>query len=235
MSALAPLHCDHCAAPIPLVDASAQICPFCQHTLVTPPAYIEAVSLRRETVAARRAAEPQWQRLAAGSSPWWQIIGGAMMTLGPPILTAVGLSAEPARSTAAVFALFTLPSLLPGGVVSVWGATADISRAGVERSLAARPASRAGAPPHCRECGAPLAVAKGELSCTCLYCGTDSLIRDIPLRALAAERSHAITSLSDAASAIRRRMWMVRLAILGITTVLFGIAFALYIAQQRLQ
>src|SRR5690606_244006 len=119
--------------------------------------YLEAVSLRRDAVAARRAAEPKWARLSAGSSPWWKRVGGALMMLGPPVLTAVGFSTEPARATASIFATFTLPALFPGGLIFVWGSTADATRDGVKESLAARPPARQGEPPCCRECGAPLA------------------------------------------------------------------------------
>jgi hypothetical protein len=234
VSALTPIICGGCGAAVPLVDAAQQICAFCHHVVVIPPSYLQAVTGRRAAVAARKAAEPKWQRLSSGSSPWWKGIGGALMALAPPTLTAVGFSMQPAHTTAAVFALFTLPSLMPGGVVFVWGATADLTREGYQNALAARPPDKHGAPPNCRECGAPLAVAAGELSCTCLYCGTDSLVSNIPLTAISTERRQALSSLDDATRALRLRLWLVRLALLGVGAFLVGISLALYWAQLRL-
>lgn len=233
MTALAPLQCASCGAAVPLVDAAQHPCPFCQHTISTPPDYLQAVSLRREAVAARKAAEPQWQRLAAGSSPWWKILGATALTFAPPVLTAIGLAAEPAHATASVFALFTLPALLPGGILYVWGATSDASHRGMQSALAARPPKSEGAPPTCRVCGAPLAVGEGDISCTCLYCGTDSLVSAMPT-AIHSEHGKALSSLADATRAVRLRSWLVRLALLGIAAVIIGFSFALYWAQTQL-
>lgn len=234
MSALRPLQCTGCGAAVPLVDAPRAPCPFCQHEVVAPPAYIEAVAARRELVAARQRAEPRWKKLEAGSSVWWKIIGAGAMALAPPVMTAIGLGAEPAHATASVFALFTLPAMFPGGVVFVWGATSDISHRGIRSQLAARPPREPGSLPSCRECGAPVAIAPGEISCTCLYCGTDSIVTDVPLGAIVGERQEALETLADATRAVRVRAWLVRLAVLGTAAFLTGVAFALYQAQLAL-
>ncbi len=235
MNALEPIHCQRCGAAVPLIDAPEQTCRYCEHAVETPPEYLDAVHARRDIVAARKAAEPKWRRLAAGSSPWWMIAGGALMTLAPPTATAVGFSLEPAQSTALIFALMTLPSLFPGSLVFVWGATSDLTRDGVRAMVAARPSDKEGAPPECRVCGAPLEVSNAELSCTCLYCGTDSLVTDIPVTAISAERRQAFGSLERATRVLRLRLWVVHLALVLFAVFLGGLAVALYAAHRHLQ
>lgn len=155
------------------------------------------------------------------------------MVLAPPSLTFAGFAVEPAQATSVVFGLFTLPSLFPGGILFVWGATADLTRSDYRDALAARPPDKDGAPPCCRECGAPLAVESGEVGCTCLYCGTDSIVHDIAH--IATERRRAVGSLTEATRALRRRLWSVRLALVGLGVLLLGLMAALHLAQQQLQ
>ena len=202
--------------------------------MVTPPAYLEAIALRRDTVAARQAVEPKWRALAAGSSPSWGYVGGALLVLLPPIATGFGLTLEPEVTRTGIFALFTLPTLCPGAVVFVWGATADATKRNYHGALAARPAAKAGEPPGCRSCGAPLAVGPSDLSATCLYCGTDSFLSDLPIDALSTDLGEALTTLEQAARALTLRLRLVRLALLGTAVVVVGLAGALWWAQQQL-
>lgn len=235
MNALTPIHCPGCGAPVPLVDQAATQCAYCRGPVTVPPQYLQAVAMRRDTVAARRAAEPLWARLAAGSSPRWRQIGGAVMALLPPVLTGIGAQLDPPLGTASLFALCTLPGLAPGAAIFVWGASADVTRRAACAALYASPPPSPGAPPGCRHCGAPLAVEPGALACTCLYCGTDSLVKEIPVGALAAARETAVASLREAATKLRLRLWGVRLALLGIAIFVVALGVALHAAQLRLQ
>lgn len=220
---------------MPLVERATSQCVFCGKEVAIAPNYLQATAMRRTAVAARRAAEPLWARLAAGSSPVWGRAGGALMVLAPPLFTGVGLGVDPPLGTASVFAICALPALVPGAALFVWGASSDVTRRDAQAGLFAKPPTKPGTPPGCRTCGAPLAVEHGALACTCLYCGTDSLVKGIPMQAIASERETAVASLREAAGKLRLRLWLVRLALTGIAVFVVVLSLALYAAQRLLQ
>jgi hypothetical protein len=101
----------------------------------------------------------------------------------------------------------------------------------VTLGLAAAPPARAGAPPSCRECGAPLAVEEGALAATCAYCGTDSLVADLPTTAESrARRRAAERTLAEAADALARRRRLLALGGLGLLVGVGGLSAALGVA-----
>ena len=234
MDILTPITCESCGGAVPLVDANERPCPFCNASIITPPNYLDALSATRDAASARAEAEPKWRKLASGSSVRWYIAGAAAMVCVPPLITAAAHGLRPALASVAVLSLFTLPSLIPGAVVFIWGITANATRERYRTLLSARPPSQPGHLPGCRQCGAPLDITDGALSSTCLYCGTDSLVDAIPTESLQADKELAIRSLADATQALRKRLWQVGLSITGTGALLGGLSIGLYWALQRL-
>lgn len=183
------------------------------------------------TVAARRAAEPRLRRLGWGSGTLTRLLTAAALLGAPPlgVLLGEGLLR---LDTSVVFAGLVLPALAPG--VALWAFTATARQLGAEftAALAAAPPSSAGRPPGCRSCGAPLALESSgaglpALSATCAYCGTDSLVNTVPLRAVRSQRYAATAALGEAIRGLRRRRVLLALGILGGASVVGLISLAL--------
>jgi hypothetical protein len=84
---------------------------------------------------------------------------------------------------------FLLASL---GSLVVLGAYTRRRGAGLrelQAGLSAKPPARAGGPATCRQCGAPLQAAAGDLAVTCSYCRSDNLL-EIPKAWIGAARAH---------------------------------------------
>jgi hypothetical protein len=113
------------------------------------------------------------------------------------------------------------PGLLPGALLWLWASTVNAAVLRIRRVMRAReagPTKELG----CRSCGAPLAPGPDAPTATCLYCGTDSLVRDLPPAARSvADRDHALRTLDEAVRVLRRRR--VNLA-LGVTVIGIGVA-----------
>ena len=235
MNFLKPIICESCGGAVPLLDAVERPCPYCRKPVLTPPQYLEALGATREAARARALAEPKWKRLASGSSSLWEIMGAAAMVVVPPMLTAFAHGIRPALASAAVLSLFTLPAIIPGAVVFLWGVTANATRERYRTLLAAQPPPKEGQLPGCRQCGAPLDLSEGALSSTCLYCGTDSLVDSIPTEAMQADKDMALRSLADATHALLRRLWQVGLSLVGTGVLLAGLSIGIYGTLQLLQ
>lgn len=79
-------------------------------------------------------------------------------------------------TTYAVFAAAVLVlGVLPAWLASYLQSSGDL-RLKLQANLAARPPQRPGFPSTCRQCGAALDVAPGQLGARCAYCGSDNLV-----------------------------------------------------------
>ncbi len=229
--AMDPLRCVGCGAPLPLREEPQLRCSHCAALTPVPRPYLEAVALQRQARAARAAIEPKARALALGSQRGWQFAAGASLALLPPIGTAVG-ELGLGWNASATYALIVLPAILPGLSLWVWAATARRLHDEFRGGVAARPAS-SGAPPGCRECGAPLALgepgAPQGLSATCGYCGTESLLVDLPMERLRSQRRGAARSLAEATTSLARRRRSVALALVGGASALLLVSLALLV------
>ncbi len=231
--AMEPIRCAGCGAPLPLREEPQLVCSHCGATTAVPRPYLEAVALQRQARAARAAIEPKARALAHGSQRGWQVAAGATLALGPPVGTAVGELAL-SWETSTTYALVVMPAILPGLALWAWAATARRLHDEFRRGVAARPAPSAGAPPGCRECGAPLAMgepgAPSRLSATCGYCGTESLLVDLPTEELRAHRRRAVRSLVEATTSLSHRRRSLALAVMGGALALALVSLALLAA-----
>ncbi|MBK7154733.1 MAG: hypothetical protein IPH72_23605 [Sandaracinaceae bacterium] len=62
---------------------------------------------------------------------------------------------------------------------------------------------------------APRETGGAQLSATCGYCGTESLLIELPSARLRADQRHARRSLAQASEALRRRMRWLALGVVG--------------------
>ena len=233
VGALAPIHCPACGAPVPLGSELEPRCAHCSTSVALPTPYAEAARAVAAAAAARRAAEPHLRRLSWGAGTPTRLVTALFLLAAPPCAALVGeglLRLDPT----VVFAGMVLPSLLPGVTLWAWTVTARELGAEFTAALAAAPPPTPGKPPGCRSCGAPLAVESRAgglpaLSASCGYCGTDSLVTTIPLRAVRSERYAASARLAEAIRALRQRRAMLVLGILGGGAVVGLVSLALLV------
>jgi len=232
VTALAQLRCPGCGAAVPLVRAAQTACPYCGASVTTPPQWLEAAEARGAEARVRREVEPRWRELTRRPPAWLRPVAMGLVVLLPPAATAAVVYAlTPPPGTAASFSLAALPGLLPGALLWLWAAAVGATVVELQRTLAAAPPARAGAPPSCRECGAPLAVEPGALAATCAYCGTDSLVADLPAEAESRARHRAAErTLAEAAEALARRRRLLALGLLGLFVGVGGLSVALGVA-----
>ncbi|MCA9534349.1 MAG: hypothetical protein KC593_11740 [Myxococcales bacterium] len=213
-----PLTCAGCGVALPLGTEPTIHCRHCGAIAAVPAAYLEGVALQRGTREAYAASAPRWRALAAGSGAAWQASAAAALVLFPPCATALGrwgLRWDSTRTQA----LLTLPALFVAFGIWTVASTARRMRAAARSELAARPPSRQGGEPGCRACGAPLPEAPAaqgvQLSAVCGYCGTESLLIEVPTEHLRAERRDAQRSLAEVSDALGRRLRWMTVGLLG--------------------
>jgi predicted RNA-binding Zn-ribbon protein involved in translation (DUF1610 family) len=225
---LTPLKCADCGGSPPLAAAAATPCPFCGASVAVPPDYARAFEAQRAAREARAAAEPLWRRLRRGAPPWTGWVGAALVLLLPSLAVAAAhlLLREPLAS-AEVIALFAVPALLPGGALLIASGAFKALGARFHDALAATPPAKQGDPPGCRECGAGLSPAPDALAASCAYCGTDSVLDDLPVAQLKTALSAALVTLSDGVRALRRRRATLALGVLGLALIVAALAVAL--------
>ena len=230
---LAPLLCVNCNAPLVVVDAPSLVCGFCGATNVVPEVYREELRLTRDLDSATREAAEQWLRLARIKVPrWWftcaAIAPFGLMTGGLAIFLIVAwlrvVSGEALPGWLAVVWLALIPvQLLAANVamknVLVSGAT------NVGAAFAARPPSAPGAPPNCRQCGAPLSVQPDDVLVRCIFCGTESIVvlDKVAMETLRTRVAPAQTSLAQAMSALTKHAKLTRVETFGRAGVIAGL------------
>lgn len=220
---LSPLQCDSCGGHAPLRDAPTSDCAFCETPVPIPADYLAAARERLAGDQARAKAEPAWASLSQGPTTGQQVGAGAALFCLPLVATAtLGLLPAAPWSTAQIMAAGTLPAFLPGAAWAAWiVAVVALGRLSAA-SLAAKPSKTEGGPLRCRGCGAALTQEPDALSCTCLYCATDSVVADSAVaQAESAATDKAQTSLGQAVDELRARRTR---AAVGISAAALGLA-----------
>jgi len=92
-------------------------------------------------------------------------------------------------------------------------------------AFAARPPSAPGAPPNCRQCGAPLSLRPDDILVRCIYCQAESIVSldQLAMQNLQARVGAARTSLSQAMAALAIRARVAKVETVGRT--LIGLGF----------
>ncbi len=235
MAGLSVLRCASCGASVPLpVDlapGAALACGHCRSSVPLPAEYASAILAAARTAEARRAVEPIWKQLASPVAGWASTLGILLIVVLPPIATVVAmLIPAPPLGRVQVYALATVPAILPGAILTAWGAAVDATIVRVRDALCAQPPATKGAPPRCRQCAAPLALHPGELAATCAYCGSDNLIDEVPVRALQRRMREALRTLGDATRKLRSRRILLALGTIAVAIAVVGGAVLLWLA-----
>jgi hypothetical protein len=230
MSALKPLRCDECGGGAPLVEALEVACPYCEAMVPIPADYMQAAKLRTQERTARRDGEPLWRAVADGVNQWVPIAGLAAVALLPPAAALAANLVHDWGSQGDVMAFVALPLLLPGAATFLWSSAVNETTLGFRAALGAQAPKEEGKPLECRSCGAPLEVEPEALFANCLYCENDSLLEVIPLGELAGKLRATLSTLRDAARALRRRRRLLAFGILGVATLVATISALLAFA-----
>jgi hypothetical protein len=95
----------------------------------------------------------------------------------------------------------------------------------VGAAFAAKPPSAPGAPPNCRQCGAPLSVQPDDILVRCIYCETESIVQldDSAMKNLRKRVASAQSSLAEAMGALTKHARLARIETLGRTGVIAGL------------
>lgn len=230
---LVPLQCVNCNAPLVVVDAPSLVCGFCGAVNVVPQAYREELCLTRDLDSATREAAEQWLRLARIKTSRSRLIVAA---IAPFVLLTFGLTILLVAGWLQVVSVEALPGLLPyvwltlipAQLLAAHVAMKNVLVSGatnVGAAFAARPPSTPGAPPNCRQCGAPLSVKPDDVVVRCIYCETESLVRldEAGMENLRTRVASAQASLAEAMNALTKHAKLATLETRGRAYVIAGL------------
>lgn len=180
-----PFQCNGCNAPLVVVDAPTVVCRFCNATNEVPTAYREELRLARNLDETTRHALAEWERLDHMKVPRWWFAGTVsipflLLTAGLAILLTLAiLRILSSTNLPWLVAFFVWLPLAPAVLLASSTGMRNLLVSGAARvgvAFAAIPSASEGEL-NCRECGAPLTVAAGDILVRCLYCGTESIVR----------------------------------------------------------
>ena len=230
---LAPFQCANCNAPLVVVDAASLDCRFCGAANVVPPAYREELRLTRDLDSATRQAAEQWLRLARIKVSRWSLIGATtapfvLMTGSLMIVLSAGLLRVVSGEVLPGLLLWAWVILVPAQLLAANIAMKNILVSGatnVGAAFAATPPATPGAPPNCRQCGAPLSVHPDDVVVRCIYCEAESIVRldKLALQSLRTRVASAQASLAQAMSALTKHAKLASLETRGRTFVIAGL------------
>jgi predicted RNA-binding Zn-ribbon protein involved in translation (DUF1610 family) len=230
---LAPFQCANCNAPLVVVDASSLDCRFCGAANVVPPVYREELRLTRDLDSATRQAAEQWLRLARIKVSRWSLIGATtapfvLMTGSLMIVLSAGLLRVVSGEVLPGLLLWVWIILVPAQLLAANIAMKNILVSGatnVGAAFAATPPATPGAPPNCRQCGAPLSVHPDDVVVRCIYCEAESIVRldKLALQSLRTRVASAQASLAQAMSALTKHAKLASLETRGRTFVIAGL------------
>jgi len=230
---LAPLVCVNCNAPLVVVDGPSLVCRFCGASNVIPQAYREELRLTRDFDSATRDAAEQWLRLAHIKVPrWWFICAAVapfvLMTGGLMILLTANLLRVVSGQTLPVLLGYVWLILIPVQLLAANVTMKNILVSGAKNvgaAFTAKPPSAPGAPPNCRQCGAPLSVQPDDVLVRCIYCETESIVQldDSAMKNLRKRVASAQSSLAQAMGALTKHARLARIETLGRTGVIAGL------------
>jgi hypothetical protein len=235
VSDLRPIECGSCGAPVPLPadlgERDETSCVHCGAPVAIGADHAAAVRAVAGAARARRDAEPLWRRLSSPPSAWVEWAGAGLMLALPPLATLLAsLLPYPPLGRTEIYAAVTLPALVPGALIMLWHAAVGATVVRFRDAISAHPPRRSGAPPSCRRCGAPLAIEPGAIAATCGYCGTDSLVDEVPVRALQQKLRDAVRTLDDATRKLRLRKIALASGGIGIAAAIGGASLLLWLA-----
>lgn len=220
--------CSRCGAPLPPTDQPVISCAACGMSNPVDPRLRERVAMQRTADQSQQATSMAIERLldqpgasaasmslgvaAFVSALVWGAVGVAFAIVGSEALDAFALGVGFFNGWVFTFALFGFAriALARRRALLVLSTT-----------FGARPPSRAGEVPGCRQCGAPLPTG-GSVLVRCIYCGTQSVLglNVRPLLRRVQEHGHSIEKLlSEQAS--ERWTW-IKLGTAGIIAALIG-------------
>ena len=230
---LAPLVCSNCNAPLVVVDGPSLVCRFCNASNVIPPVYREELRLARDLDSATLNAAQQWLRLAHIKVPrWWFIFAAiapfVLMTGGLMVLLAAALLRVVSGHELPVLLGYVWLILIPAQLLAANVTMKNILVSGATNvgvAFAAKPPSSPGAPPNCRQCGAPLSVQPDDVLVRCIYCETESIVQldDLAMKTLRKRVTSAQASLAQAMDALSKHAKLARIETLGRTAVIAGL------------
>lgn len=229
---LTPLQCVNCNAPLVVVDAPSLVCPFCGATNVMPQIYREELRLARDLDSATREAAARWLQLAhVKVSRWWLISAAIapfiLLTASLTIVLIAALLQVVNGDALPGLLLWIWPILIPAQLLAANVAMKNVLVSGatnVGAAFAAKPASAPGAPPNCRQCGAPLSVRPDDVVVRCIYCEAESIVQldQSGMESLRTRVATAQTSLSQAMSALAQHARLASVETRGRTGVIAG-------------
>ena len=198
-----------------------------------PEVYREELRLARDLDSATRKAANQWMRLAHIKVPRWWLICAA---IAPFVLLTAGLIMLLSAALLGVVSGPALPGLLagvwlilvPAQLLAANVAMKNILVSGatnVGAAFAARPPSAPGAPPNCRQCGAPLSVQPDDVLVRCIYCEAESIVQldKLAMETLRKRVASAQSSLAEAMSELTKHAKLASLETRGRTYVIAGL------------
>jgi len=168
---------------------------------------------------------PRWWFVCVACVPFTLIAAGLAVILVDGVVWPDGRSALPLLLAVGVW----LP-LIPAQALAASVSMKSILISGAAQigvAFAASQPSAPGAPPNCRQCGAPLALRPDDILVRCIYCQVESIVNlDQPaMQNLRFRVGAAKSSLAQAMTALATRAKVVKVETLGRT--LIGIGFLL--------
>jgi len=231
---LAPLQCNSCNAPLAVVDAVTLVCPFCGTINHVPEKYREELRLTRDLDEATRTSLAEWARLNQIKVPrWWFVfVAGlpfALLSVGLAVMLLAGLARPDSRGALPLLlGLCVWLPLIPAQALAASVSMKSILVSGAAQlgvAFAASPPSAPGAPPNCRQCGAPLSIRPEDILVRCIYCQAESIVSldQLAMHKLQSRVGAARASLAQAMAALATRAGIVRVETVGRT--LIGVGF----------
>jgi LSD1 subclass zinc finger protein len=206
------LTCHACGASVPLAAGTAATCVYCSAAVPIPVPYQQMRDARYLDDAAEQEARNAFAsvgkrpsvalRMFAGFTLRWAVFGGLLYLIAGAIIVRglfVGIADSMHISLHDYFGARERNFMIVGAslfvaatltVFSAFGRRRAVDTRALHTAMAARPPARPGGPATCRECGAPLTVAPGDLGVRCAYCTTDNLV------AIDSRWTHAVTTAS---------------------------------------
>lgn len=227
-----PFLCTRCNAALVVVDAPTVVCRYCGAANEVPPSYREELRLSRDLDQTTRRAVEEWTRLDRIKVPRWWFVGTAGIPLlliagGLAILLMLGmLKTVSSTNLARLVAIFVWLPLVPAALLASSIAMRNLLVSGAARigvAFAAIPAESGQL--NCRQCGAPLTVAAGDILVRCLYCEAESIVRldEAQMQALEANVGTAKMSLAQAMAALSKHAELASLETRGRVYIIAGL------------
>lgn len=181
-----PFQCTRCNGVLVVVDAPTVVCRFCGAVNEVPAAYREELRLSRDLDQTTRRAIAEWAHLDQIKVPRWWFAGTAIIPFlllagGLAILLTLGMLKRVSSSNLAwLAAIFVWLPLAPAALLASRVGMRNLLVTGAARigvAFAAMPSASEAGELNCRQCGAPLTVAAGDILVRCLYCEAESIVR----------------------------------------------------------